>query len=157
MIGVSVVIRHGIDGKGSSSAAPSGPVTVACITELADACNALTNVTVRVEDASVTAKAIANGTAGIDGWITFDPWATMASLLAQRDLGGTTTALASSDVQIAMVTERLQALEPACGRGDWKCLGDTIGKQWTDVGGKVDWGQVKAGVPSRATASGTLL
>jgi len=51
MVCVAVVIRSNIDDNGSGTASPSGPVTIACVTELADQCNGLKNVTVRVEDA----------------------------------------------------------------------------------------------------------
>jgi hypothetical protein len=40
---------------------------------------------------------------------------------------------------------------------NWKCLGDAIGQQWVDVGGDVQWGEVKAGIPKVTTASGAIL
>jgi len=156
MIGVSVAIRHNIDSDSKSAA--SGPLTIACITELADACNAMSNVTVRVEDASVTAKAIADGQTDIDGWVTFDPWPTMAAVLAQHDVVRKSTPVASSPLAIAMVRERAAALAPLCGgQVNWKCLGDNAGKQWSELGGKPEWGTLKVGLPSASSASGSLL
>ena len=74
MIVVAIVIRSAIDSDEGTSTTDPASGTIACVTELADACNALTGVTVRVEDASVTAKAIAKGTANVDAWVTLDPW-----------------------------------------------------------------------------------
>src|SRR4051794_5864948 len=109
MVGVSIVIRSAIDDDGGS-ASPSGPVTIACVPELESACRALPDVTVKVEDAATTAKALAAGKAAIDGWVTFDPWPTMAALLAQHDVVQKVTPLASSELVIAMVAERATAL-----------------------------------------------
>jgi hypothetical protein len=65
--------------------------------------------------------------------------------------------LAASQMQIAMVRERADALAPTCGGTvNWKCLGDAIGKQWKDVGGQEVWGLVKAGIPPTSSALGLL-
>jgi len=162
MIAIAIIIRANIDDGGSSGGggggSTSGPVTIACVTELADECNTLKNVSVRVEDAAVTAKAIAAGTAHIDGWVTFDPWPEIANQLARRTATGDSKRLAASPLTIAMVAERAAAFAPTCGGTvNWKCLGDAIGKQWTEVGGRPEWGTVKAGIPPLSTASGLLL
>jgi len=157
MIVVAIVVRSAIDSDGSSSSTDSSSGTIACVTELADACSALTGVTVRVEDASVTAKAIAKGTADIDAWVTLDPWPDIANQLAKRDVAGAGNRIARTDLLIAMVGERAAPLATACGGTvNWKCLGDAIGHPWTDLGGQPEWGTVKAGVPSTATAEGLL-
>lgn len=159
MICLAVIIRSSIDDGDSSAKSPSGPVTIACVTELAAQCNALTNVTIRVEDASVTAKAIAAGTANIDGWVTFDPWPEMTNLLGGRDSTGPNTLVAKSDLVIAMAQERANVLAPTCPatQVDWRCLGDAIGHPWTDFpGGKPEWGLVKVVLPP-TSGTGTLL
>jgi hypothetical protein len=57
-----------------------------------------------------------------------------------------------------MVQERADAFAPSCGGAvTWRCLGDAIGKQWTEVGGHPEWGAVRVGIPSVASASGLLL
>jgi hypothetical protein len=158
MVCVAIVIRSSIDSGGSGTNSSSGPVTIACVTELADECKKLSNVTVRVEDASVTAKAIAAGTARVDGWVTFDSWPEIADQLAQRTATGDSKRIAASQLMIAVVQERADALAPTCGGTiNWKCLGDAIGRPWTDVGGKPEWGIVKAGIPPFASGLGLLI
>ena len=158
MIVVAIIIRSAIDGDESPSSTPPDSGTVVCSTELADACNALTGVTVRVEDASVTAKAIAKGSANIDAWVTLDPWPEIANQLAKREVAGAGTRLARTDLLLAMVGERAARLAPTCGGTvNWKCLGNAIGQPWTDLGGEPDWGTVKAGVPATTTAEGLIL
>jgi hypothetical protein len=161
MVIVAVAIRaHLNSGSATSTPSASGPVTIACVTELEAQCKQLRNVTVRVEDASVTAKAIAGGTAGIDGWVTFEPWPEIANQLALRNVTGASARVASSPLLIAMVQERADALARTSDCGGtvtWKCLGDAIGKQWTDVGGKPEWGVVKGGVPATASGLGLLV
>lgn len=158
MVCVAIVIRSGIDSSESGTKESSGPITIACVTELEAQCTALSNVTVRVEDAAITAKAIAAGTANIDGWITFDPWPEMTNQLAQEQVTGDSERIAASPLVIAMVQERADAFAPTCGGPvNWRCLGDAIGKQWTEVGGQSVWGTVKAGVPLISSASGLLL
>jgi hypothetical protein len=158
MVTVAISIRSSIDSGGSGATSPSGPITIACVTELADQCNALLNITVRVEDASTTAKSIAAGTAHIDGWVTFDPWPKIANQLAQRSATSESASLAASPIVIAMVQERADALAPVCGGSvTWRCLGDAIGQRWTDVGGRPEWGTVKAGIPPSASGLGLLI
>jgi len=156
MIVVAIIIRSAIDSD-SSSSTDSSTGTIACITELADACNALTGVTVRVEDASVTAKAIAKGTANIDAWVTLDPWPEIANQLAKRAVADAGNRIARTDLLIAIVGERAAPLATTCGGTiNWRCLGDAIGRPWTDIGGQAEWGTVKAGVPSTTTAEGLI-
>lgn len=160
MIIVAIVIRSGIDGDGGGSGDTTKPstATIACITELADQCRDLGG-TVRIEDAAVTAKAIAAGTAQIDAWITLDPWPAMVDQLAKREVTGKATRVARTDLVIAMVAERADRLAGTCPGGavNWRCLGDAIGGQWTDVGGQPEWGTLKAGLPAQTSAEGVLL
>jgi hypothetical protein len=158
MVCLAIVIRSGIDSGGSGAKASSGPITIACVTELQKECQRLGNVTVRVEDAAITAKAIAAGTAHIDGWVTFDPWPAITNQLAQRGATGDSARVAGSQLVIGMVQERADAFAPACGGSvNWRCLGDAIGRQWTEVGGRPEWGAVKAGLPPASSGLGLLL
>jgi hypothetical protein len=153
MVLVSLAVRSAMDDD-STASNDGKPVTIACIPELADACRSLANVTVRIEDAATTAKALT----GIDGWVTFDPWPTMAAQLAGHEIAKSTTAIASSNLVIAMVSERAQAITPTCGGTvTWKCLGDNTGRPWTDVGGKSDWGTVKVGLPPATSGAGAVV
>jgi len=157
MIVAAIVIRSALEG--TQETRQSGKrTTIACIAELESACRSLTNVDVRIEDAVVTAKTLANGTANIDGWVTFEPWPDMVNLLADRQIAGVGTRLARTDLVIAMAQDREQALAPTCGGSvNWKCLGDAIGNNWSTVGGDATWGAVKAGIPPLTTAQGVLL
>jgi hypothetical protein len=158
MILVSLAIRAAIDDDSDSTSSSSGPVTIACIPELEAHCRELHDVTVTIQDAATTARDIADGTAAIDGWVTFDPWPEMAAQLAQHSIAKKTTSLASSELVIAAVRERATALAPLCGGTvTWKCLGDNNGKQWADVGGRAEWGTLKAGVPPLTSATGVLV
>jgi len=151
MIVAAIVIRSALEG--TQETRQSGKrTTIACIAELESACRSLTNVDVRIEDAVVTAKTLANGTANIDGWVTFEPWPDMVNLLADRQIAGVGTRLARTDLVIAMAQDREQALAPTCGGSvNWKCLGDAIGNNWSTVGGDATWGAVKAGIPPLTT------
>jgi hypothetical protein len=151
MIGGSLWIRSRIDDS-PSAGGDSGDkkVVLACIPELADACDKLAsdNVEIRVQDAATTAKS----REGIDGWVTLDPWPAIAGLTQ------TPSRVASSPLVIAAVGERAAVLETHCGGTiDWKCLGDVIDADWASIGGKPEWGKVRVGLPSMSTASGLLL
>src|SRR5687768_4349373 len=100
MVGVAILVRSNVDDDDSGEGSSSGPTTIACITELAAQCSALRDVTVRVEDAATTAKAIAAGGADIDGWVTFDPWPAIVDLLAEDEAFGDATRIARSDLAI---------------------------------------------------------
>jgi hypothetical protein len=153
MICIAIVIRSNVIDDSGSPSTPSGPLTIACVTELEAQCRALSNVTVRVEDASVTARALAAGTAGIDGWVTFDPWPEITDLLAQRDAVGDSIRIVRSPLTIATVQER----EVAFGCRSWRCIGDASGQPWTDHGGRPEWGTVKVGLPPSTSGTGLLL
>lgn len=152
MIGGAIVIRSNIDDDDSGGSS-SGPVTIACVTELAAQCKALANVEVRVEDAAITAKAIADGKSDIDGWVTFAPWPEIVDLLARRDAISDGTRIARSQLVIATVEERQAVLNCTT----WRCLGDAIGQPWTSFGGKQEWGAVKIGLPPLASGAGLLM
>ena len=159
MIVVAIAIRSGIDngGGGGTVSTPSRP-RIACAPELETWCRSLTNVELHIEDASVTARAVASGSAQLDGWVTFDPWPEMVNELAGHAATHGTAHLAETPLVIAMVAERSAALAPRCGGTvNWKCLGDAIGKQWIEVGGKAEWGTVKAGFPPISSALGVVM
>ena len=75
MIVAAVFIRSRIDDNKthvtsvSSNGPRTGPLTIVCVRELADACDAMKtthpDITTRVEDAGATAQALAKGTAEI--------------------------------------------------------------------------------------------
>jgi len=151
MIAGSLWIRSRIDDSSSESGdSGDSKVVIACVPELADACGKLAsdNVEIRIEDAATTAKS----REGIDGWVTLDPWPTIAGLTQ------TPERVASSPLVVAAVAERAAVLESHCGGTiDWRCLGDSIDVDWASIGGRPEWGKVKVGLPSMSSASGLLL
>jgi hypothetical protein len=170
MIVAAIFIRSRIDEdtthvvSGSSNAPPTGPITIACVTELAYACDAIKQehpgIRTRVEDAASTAQALAERTAGVDGWLTLEPWPDIVNDLAQNSIFQSETSIASSPLVIAMVRQRANVLASNCPDGvvGWKCLGDRVGKPWTDLtGGVPAWGNVTVGNPPLTSATGLLL
>jgi len=168
MIAVAVLIRSRIDDDHTETVSarpePTGPLTIVCITELESACNAITkdhpDVNTRVEDAATTAQALARGDAGIDGWLTLEPWPDITNDLATDGVFETSTAIASSPFVIATVKEREVVLAPNCPGSvvGWKCLGDNVGRPWTDItGGVPSWGNITVGNPPLTSATGLLL
>jgi hypothetical protein len=157
MIGLSVYIRSRLDdGDGGSS--PSGQLKIACIQELADACNALrgSGVDVVVESPAATVTRLGTAQPDIDGWLTLDPWPGIADAKSGRTT--TTVAVASSPLQIAVVGERAGPLSAACGGPvGWRCLIEHVNQAWSDLGGRAEWGPLRLGLPSASSASGLLL
>src|SRR4051794_41079019 len=172
MIVAAVLIRSRIDDDSTEvvsarpdvPAQPTGPITVACVTELADACNSIKkehpDLVTRVEDAATTAQALATRSAAVDGWLTLEPWPDITNDLAQEPIFQSETSLASSPLVVAMVKQRANVLASNCPNGvvDWKCLGNNVGRHWSDLtGGIPAWGNVTVGNPPLTSATGLLL
>lgn len=146
---------------------PGEVVTMACVTELRDVCQALEDanddLVVTVQDPDATIAALAARDSGFDGWLTLSPWPELAQPTGTEDLLGDPSApLGQARIGIVIWTDREAALlEPAggvcTGRVTWKCLGDAADRPWTDVGGDVAWGKVRVGHSPPSTASGQLV
>jgi hypothetical protein len=163
MIGAAVVIRNMLDDDeasapngGNADGNGGGPLTLICATELEPVCEALAgsddDLTVVIQDAGTTADAVAAGVVDADGWLTFDPWPTIAEL--GEDAGD---AVATSQLGIAVAAERAGALENACSPLEWRCLGDVVGQPWQDLGGDSLWGTVRVGVRTLESGLGLLV
>lgn len=167
MITGAVLIRSRLDDNPPKIAAktdPSGPLTIVCVTELQAECDALhaaqPDVNTRVEDAATTADALAKGKSDADGWLTMEPWPEIANGLVTKAIFTSSTPIASSPLVIAMAKEREVVLAPNCAGGviGWKCLGDNVGRPWTDLtGGVTAWGNITVGNPRLTSATGMLL
>jgi hypothetical protein len=175
MVVAAVLIRSRIDDSKThvvslSSAGPrTGPLTVVCITELANECAAIhaahPEVQTRVEDATTTAQALAKGdTNNIDGWLTLEPWPDIANAISAAQVSGpiftSEMSIASSPLVITMVKQRANVLASNCPNGvvDWNCLGNSVGQPWTALtGGITAWGKVTVGNPPLTSATGLLL
>lgn len=160
MIVVSLLIRSRLDDD--SSATPARPVentgriVVACVTELAGACRAAygDSVDLRIEDAGTTATALAHGSKDLDAWVTLSGW---PELLSAKGLDAplAVTKVASTPLVIAAVKERVAVL--TCTTNGWSCFLDVAGRQWSDLGGKAEWGIAQVGIAPTRSASGLLL
>jgi len=168
MVAAAVVIRGRIDdhsGSGSgSSSGGSGPVTLVCASELAQACKAIQtsdrDVHVTVEDAGVTASRLetADAATGTDGWLVEAPWPEIVDEARARNglpdlFAADSSVLARSPLVMAMWNDRLAAISGSCADGalTWKCVGDVAGKQWSTIGGQDSWGVVKPGFADPVT------
>jgi hypothetical protein len=156
MVGLSMYVRSRLDDRDGGS--PSGHLKIACIQELADACNALrgSGVDVVVEAPAATVTRLAAAQPDIDGWLTLDPWPAIAEAKSGRSTN--TVAVASTPLQIAVVGDRASALSAACGGAvGWHCLIEHVNQQWSELGGRPEWGALRLGLPLTSTASGLLL
>jgi hypothetical protein len=140
LVAVAIVVRDAIDsddadnGDGGEPDA-DGEIVVACVTELADACEALEGVVLRVQDPSET---LADG-ADVDAWVTLDPWPGIAEL---QD-----TALDLDHAAAVARTDLVLLARPASlpdGCADWACV-------------TVATGSNRAALPRAGTALGALL
>jgi hypothetical protein len=169
MIAGAVLIRSHLDDKNApqpvdTRSGATGPLTIVCVTELENECAAIKtdhpNVITQVEDAATTAQRLAKGDEHVDGWLTMEPWADITNELASTAIFASATPIASSPLIITMVKEREVVLAPNCPGGvvAWKCLGDYVGRPWTDVtGGVPSWGNITVGNPPLTSATGLLL
>ena len=181
MIGGALYYR----GRGGSDGPPSNPtgttqptvrngqLTIVCVTELADVCDAIAkaddDVEVTVEDAGTTAATLAKASLAnppFDAWITLAPWPQMV------DAGRTATNLpsafpaaattvASSPLAAVMDADRFRALTTVCPTKTWACVAGKAGQSWADIApstpAAAGWGTFKVGVGDPDSALGRLV
>lgn len=118
----AVLVRRAIDEDSGDDRSGPGETTalvLVCATELRAACETL-DVEIRIEDAAVTADALARDTIDLDLWAVPAPWPEIVDDTRQRaglePLFGETTPVARSPL-VAVGPEALDG----CG---WRCLGD---------------------------------
>jgi hypothetical protein len=174
MIALAVFVRGRLDDDDSGGGTtPTGSATLVCVTELDAVCRELDrrhdDLTVRVEDAATTEKALVSSTFDpsnppFDAWLTLEPFPDMVAeqrsrALLPAALDDPSGPLARSPFVIAVWNDRRAALEASCRGGiTWHCIGDEAGRPWTDVNGSAAWGSVKPSHPSpESTASGLLV
>lgn len=120
----AVLIRRAIDDDTTAtpSARPRGvDLVLVCAVELRDACEALDDVTVRIEDAAVTAAALSAGPSDVDAWAVPAPWpAIVDDTRARAGL----EPLFDTGVE-PVATSPIVAIGPVDLHGcDWRCIGD---------------------------------
>lgn len=122
LVAVAIVVRDALDDDGDADDGGSddgdGELVVACVTELAEACEALDGAVLRIEDPADTIAAAA----GVDAWVTFEPWAEMAAAQEARTVFDGSVAVAASAL---LVLARPEAVDASCGAtAGWACLLD---------------------------------
>ncbi|MFZ6003836.1 MAG: hypothetical protein ACOYXM_07850 [Actinomycetota bacterium] len=155
---VAIVVRAAIDDDGGPGGSDDdgSELVVACDTDLAAYCEALTGLDGRIVEASdVTSLGILGGTLNeIDAWVTTDAWYEVTAGRSARPIGEAEL-LASSPIVVAADPDRVAAVETLCsGRATWRCLGDRAGEPWDTIGGQAAWGRLSAGLPDADTSTG---
>ena len=152
LIAGALMIRDRQGGGGGLTGGGPQP-RIVCITELRAVCEALPGVTATIEEAGVTAAALAAGkTPEADAWLTLAPWRDLAAEARLRGGhpalpgAGAAAPVARSPLVLVVARERGQVLERRCNNGlDWRCIGDNAGRGWGDLGGDAAWGSLKPG------------
>lgn len=154
---VAIVVRSAIDDGGEAGGNKGGgELIVACDTDLASYCEALTGLDGRIIEASdVTSLAILGGSLEeVDAWVTTDAWYEVTAGRSTRPIGEAEL-LASSPIVVAADPDRVAAVEALCsGRPTWRCLGDNAGEAWGAIGGEAAWGRLSVGLPDADTSTG---
>jgi hypothetical protein len=167
MVVGAIVLRASWDDDDNGSGGQTGALRLVCATELEAACRQIAdgeNVDVVIEDAGVTADRLAKAqNADMDGWLTPGPWREIldAARGAQPTLfePARVTPIAFSRVGFVMWNDRAAKLTSHCGGSvTWRCLGESAGRPWADVGGEPTWGTVRISLPdAETTASGVAV
>ena len=163
MVAVALVARDRVDGGDTGER--SGPLVLACITELARVCEEVDGhdgVEVRIGQRGDVAGSLADpdGTPSIDAWLTFAPWP--ESVDGRRGRAGAAplfagaTTLARSPLVIGVWADRTATLARRCGEeaAGWRCLGEAAAAgDWAASGGDESWGAVKVGLSDPSTSA----
>lgn len=183
MVAVAFVVRSALDDDGSGGGGgDGGPVRLACVDELADACRALAADDADVEltvasagelVATFTDPEVRGEDAPYDAWATIDPLPLVVD--ARRDRAGdaalfgeSTTPLAATRLVLVAGEDRAGALVTACGESSeqnsddlvvsWRCVGDEAGVAWSELEGETGWGPFRpAFADPTDTASGLVV
>jgi hypothetical protein len=174
MVIVAILARGALDGDDDSG--PDGPgsdggdgeVTLLCVDELADVCDALEEAgtiggfDVEPAGETVDRMAVQGADLGADAWLTFDSFPQQADVLRQsnganRIFGDPTSTDHSTGLAIAAENSRAEALSEDCINVDWNCLADAGDEPWADHGGDARWGDVKLGFDAPDTSATGLL
>jgi hypothetical protein len=162
MVVVAVLVRTAADddGAGGSASGDGSGATVVCATELAEACRALPDATVLVEDAGTTADALRAGTlhGDVDGWLVPAAWVDVVASGAPEALVGRGRLVATTPVVLAVDDARAGAVADLCpGPRLLHCVGSAAGTPWADLGGDQRWGPLRIGLPPADTGTGLVV
>jgi hypothetical protein len=169
---VALLIRGGIDGDdadGSGGSNGGDGVTLLCVDELEDVCQALLDdeaiAGFDTEPAGETVDRLADDEElGADGWLTLDPFPGIADTASQQAGGGAAFASTASTgrgtgLGIATAPNRTDAWRDACDDEDpgWVCVGDVVGEPWSEHGGQGGWQEITLGIDAPSTSATGLL
>jgi hypothetical protein len=177
MIAVAFFVRSRTSATTEAKRVEEGKITgtLVCAEELRSTCDqvhaAHPELDVRVEQASVTQATLQKAsfsaeTDKIDAWLAPKAYPAMVNDVRSRStlepaLDESSKVLARSPAVIVGFKERVTALAKDCGVGedqvDWKCIGASAGRNWTDLGSTFG-GTVKPGLqPPDQSATGMLV
>jgi hypothetical protein len=149
IVAVAVVARSAIDDDGSDDPGgdDDGGLVIMCDADFSDVCEALGPGDVRREAAVATATGLDDGSRDdVDVWITSSAWAEVLQSRAP-ELIGEAEALATSPVALATLPGRAEPVTRACADQPMlRCVGDAVGRSWTELGGEATWGRVTFGL-----------
>ena len=144
----ALAVRSMIEGDDDPSGGDDdGGLVVMCDADFSAVCEALGPGDVRAETAVATAAGLDDGTRGdVDVWITSSAWAEVLQARAP-ELIGEAEALATSPVALATLPGRAEPVTRACtDQPMLRCVGDAVGRSWTELGGEATWGRVTFGL-----------
>jgi len=174
MVVVALLVRgalddDGDDGSDGGGGGADGEITLLCVEELEDVCDALQEAGAidgfETEAAGDTADRMAEEGAdlGADGWLTLDPLPGIADVAREESgsgalFGDPARSGFSSTMAVVVHPDRAEALDEACdGEVGWPCLGDLVGDRWDEHGGDPRWGTVKVGIDDPGSSAGLLV
>jgi hypothetical protein len=169
IVGAVLIRTEVIEGDDGGTPDVADATTLVCLTELKPLCDAIasnSDVTVEHLDVGGGISEFAELESGSEAarrmWLTIAPFPDIVeqARAGARDepLGFDSQAVASSDLVLALPSDKHSLLELACDDPvDWRCLGDAAGKPWDRLvpeGGGT--GNVRPAFSSIATAVGRL-
>jgi hypothetical protein len=127
LIAAAIVARAVVsdDGDDDAGSDDGDALVVACIPELAEACEAIDRaMDLTIEDPGETIARLAAGE-DIDAWVTLDPWPTMAEIVEDRVRFDDRQAVARTELTLLA---RASAVPDGCvDLVAWTCLIDELG------------------------------
>jgi hypothetical protein len=122
-LAVRAALASDDDGDGTDDDSSGGGLVIACVPELAQACEALDRdvAELRIEDPEDT---IADP--DVDAWVTLDPWPAIAATATRRDPFPRDTAVPVAQTDLVLIV-REEQVPGGCDPVAWTCLVDELG------------------------------
>jgi len=155
IIAVAAVMRSALDDDQPRAVVP-GDEDLVVVCSLSVACEDLVGPGISAAPAQQTAAAIEDGSLpdDVDAWVTTRAWVEIIEARAPGVLGAVEV-LGTSPVVLAAVPERAAELDSLCAdRPLLRCLGESTGRPWAELGGEASWGRLTTGLPDADGATG---